>query len=471
MMRPLFVDMDGTLVKCDTLADALVVLLREHPGRFLLTPLHLLRGRAALKAYVARSVTLDAEHLPYNRPLLDFLRQEHERGRALYLATGSNEALARKVAGHLGIFAGVLASDDTTNLTGEQKLQRLRSFLGSSAFDYVGNDTPDLPLLRQATEAMVANPSLRLRRQLRGQGIQIARRFDDRQSPVKALVRGARIHQWLKNLLIFVPLLLSHTLTRPQVVAGMLAFICFSLAASSAYLINDLLDIEVDRRHPRKRTRPFAAGDLGAPTGFAAAALLLLIALLNARTLPSDFFGWLLVYLVSTLGYSIYLKRIALVDVLVLSGLYTLRLLAGNAATGTHISHWLAGFAAFLFFSLAMAKRFAELERLRAGNAAPRNDRGYHVGDLDQLRTFGTASAFAAVVIFSIYISSPDVMMLYHKPHFLWLILPLMLLWLCRVWLIASRGTLHEDPLIFAMTDRMSLLIGAAIAAIAMLAI
>ena len=191
----------------------------------------------------------------------------------------------------------------------------------------------------------------------------------------------------------------------------------------------------------------------------------------GARLLPLSFSGWLLLYLGITLAYSTYLKRIPLVDVLILSGLYTLRLLAGSAATGTHISHWLAGFSVFLFFSLAIAKRFAELENLNASGSAPTNGRGYLLTDIDQLRSFGTSSAFAAVVIFAIYISGSDVAKLYRRPTLLWLIMPLMILWLCRVWLLASRGELHEDPVVFALTDRMSLLIGAAVALIAVLAI
>jgi 4-hydroxybenzoate polyprenyltransferase len=232
-----------------------------------------------------------------------------------------------------------------------------------------------------------------------------------------------------------------------------------------------MLDIEADRRHAQKRLRPFAAGDLSPFTGLGVVAFFLLLAFSGARFLPVAFLGWLLVYLGTTLAYTWYLKRIALVDVLVLSGLYTLRLLAGSAATQSHISHWLAGFSVFLFFSLAIVKRFAELQNLRTTGLQPRNGRGYLVTDIDQLRSFGTASAFAAVVIFAIYISGSDVIVLYRHEQLLWLIMPLMILWLCRIWLLASRGELNEDPLVFALTDRMSLLIGVAVAGIALLAI
>jgi 4-hydroxybenzoate polyprenyltransferase len=430
-------------------------------------PGQLAGGKAAFKAFVSESISLDVVHLPYNRMLLKFLQQERAQGRDLYLATGADLSIARRVAAHLGIFAGVLGSDGATNLTGSKKLESLRSHLNSADFAYIGNARPDLPLLAASSEPMVANPSLGFRMGLKARGIRPIREFHESSNPVKSLFKAVRLHQWTKNLLIFVPLFLSHALTWSRLLTAMLAFLCFSLAASATYIVNDLLDIEADRRHPRKRLRPFAAGDLSAFTGFGVVVAFLLLSLAGARLLPGEYYGWLLLYLAATLAYTLYLKGIALVDVLVLSGLYTLRLLAGGAATHTIISHWLAGFSIFLFLSLAFVKRFAELENLRASGSTPRNGRGYIVADIQQLRSFGTASAYAAVVVFANYISGRDVVKLYHEPGRLWLIMPLMVLWLSRVWLLASRGELNEDPVIFAVTDRMSLLIGAAVVAIA----
>ena len=470
-LRPLCVDLDGSLVKSDTLVDSLLQLLRTHPDLALILPGKLINGKAAFKAFVTTSVTLDAAHLPYNGPLLDFLRHEHARGRTIYLATGADQHLARRVADHLGIFTAVLASDGATNLTGNHKLESLRQRFGSAPFDYIGNDTPDLPLLAAATEAMVANPSLGLRMRLKARGIRPAQCFQDRKPFLRSVIRAVRVQQWAKNLLIFMPLVLSHAITTAKLLIALQAFFCFSLVASSAYLLNDLLDIEADRGHARKRLRPFAAGDLQGTTGVLIAALLLAVGMARAQFLPVGFSAWLIIYLITTVAYSLWLKRIALVDVLALSLLYILRLLAGSAATLTVISHWLAGFSMFLFLSLAIAKRFAELENLRASNAVPRNGRGYLVNDLEQLRSFGTASAYAAVVVFAIYITGPDVAKLYHSPQLLLLSLPLMILWLNRVWLLASRGQLDEDPVAFALTDGMSLLIGAAVLIVALLAL
>lgn len=469
-LRPLCVDLDGTLVKSDTLVDSLLVLARAHPALCFALPVHLLRGKAALKAFIASHVSLDVAHLPYNRTLLQFLHEERARGRALYLVTGADARLAERVAAHLGIFTGVLGSDGEVNLTGSNKLDSLRAQFGRE-FSYIGNDLPDLPLLARAAESMVVNPSLRLRLGMRLRGIQPTRTIAERAGWLKSTLSAMRPHQWAKNLLIFLPLLLAHPEHVSRLLTPLLAFFCFSFTSSSAYIVNDLFDIEADRRHPQKRLRPFAAGDLSAVTGAGIVVILLLLAFSGARLLPLAFTGWLLVYLGTTLAYSWYLKRIALVDVLVLSALYTLRLFAGSAATESHISHWLASFAIFLFFSLAIVKRFAELENLRSSGSPPRNGRGYLVADAAQLRSFGTASAFAAVMVYAIYISSSDVVVLYHRSELLWLIMPLMILWLCRVWLLASRGELNEDPLVFAFTDRMSLGIGVAVAAITLLAV
>jgi 4-hydroxybenzoate polyprenyltransferase/phosphoserine phosphatase len=464
------VDLDGTLVKSDTLVDSLLVLVRTHPRSVVKTFRWVMDGKAALKAQVGRIVSLDVAHLPYNRPLLAFLEQERAKGRRIYLATGADTKLAGKIAAHLGLFDAVLASDGDKNLTGDNKLAGLRAEFGDEGFDYIGNAGPDLPLLQHAGEAMLANPHASLTGKLKSRKINIGRRFEDRASRRKAFLKAIRLHQWAKNILIFVPLLLAHSLKLPLLLNAVLAFFCFSLCASATYIVNDLLDIEADRRHPKKRLRPFAAGDLQVSTGVAIIVIFMAAAFAGTYFLPLEFLGWLALYLVVTLSYSLALKRVVLVDVILLSGLYTVRMLAGGAATYTEISTWLAGFSVFLFFSLAMVKRFSELQNLRERGNTPSNGRGYLVADIEQLRSFGTSSAYAAVVVFSLYISGSNVTTLYRHPIRMWLIVPLMLLWISRVWLLASRGEMNEDPVIFAVTDRMSLLIGLAVIVVAIFA-
>ena len=469
--KPLCVDLDGTLVKSDTLIDSLLVLARTHPLLLLRLPMEVLRGKAAFKAFVTDHVALDVAHLPYNRRLLQFLQQEHAGGREIYLATGADGRLALRIADHLGIFSGVLGSDGATNLTGHNKLASLENQFGPGAFAYVGNDTPDLPVMLGAAESMVANPSPRLRAKLRSSAILPTRTFEERTASWRSLMKAVRPHQWAKNLLILLPPLLAHNRAFRSMASALLAFACFCCIASATYLVNDLLDIEADRLSAKKRVRPFASGDLQPAVGLLVVILLFAMGFAGAQVLPARFSFWLLVYFVTTLSYSFYLKRVALVDVVVLSGLYALRLIAGGAATSTPISHWLAGFAIFLFFSLAIVKRFAELENLRIGGMQPKNGRGYLMTDIEQIRAFGTASAFAAVVIFANYISGPDVTALYHHPPRLWLIVPCLMFWLCRVWLLASRGELDEDPVAFALTDGVSLLTGAAVVLIVLLAL
>jgi 4-hydroxybenzoate polyprenyltransferase len=364
----------------------------------------------------------------------------------------------------------VLASDGKTNLTGKNKLASLRERF-PEGFDYVGNAPVDLPLLAGSVAPMVANPDLSLVALLKKRKIAVAHSFEDRRPLYRAILKATRPHQWAKNALLLVPILLAHTLRLNAVYHVMLAFFCFSLMASGTYLVNDLLDIEADRQHPMKRRRPFASGDLKGTTGVGLAFVLVAASIAGALFLPKGFLALLLLYMVTTLSYSLYLKRVVLVDVILLSGLYALRLLAGGSAVHVKISPWLTGFSLFLFLSLAIVKRFSELQNTRARGHVPSNARGYLLIDLEQLRSFGTASAYAAVVVFSLYISGHDVVALYRHAGRLWLMTPFMILWVSRVWLLAGRGELDEDPVLFALTDRMSLLIGLCVLTIALTAI
>jgi 4-hydroxybenzoate polyprenyltransferase/phosphoserine phosphatase len=465
--RPLCVDLDGTLVKSDTFVDSLMVLARRQPTACFRTPLWAFKGKAHLKSQVASMVTLDVAHLPYNRPLLDYLRDEHAAGRKLYLATGADRVLARKIAAHLGIFEDVMASDGALNLTGQNKLQHLEQRFAADGFDYIGNALPDLPLLQGAQQAMVANPDLRLSIALKSRKVKVSRNFLDRARLPVALAKALRVHQWAKNLLVFLPLLLAHSLHPAKFIAAIAAFFCFCFTASATYIFNDLLDLEPDRVHLNKRKRAFAAGDLSVATGLGISFLLVALALITAVYLPRTFQMYLLLYFVTTLAYSFSLKRIVLVDVVVLSSLYTIRMMAGSAATHDPVSPWLAAFSIFLFLSLAMVKRFSELQNLITRGVNPTNGRGYLLSDVEQLRSFGTSSAYASIVIFALYINGRDVAALSRHPYRMWLITPLLILWISRVWLLASRGLLDEDPVVFALSDRMSLLLGLGVAAIA----
>ena len=486
---PLCVDLDGTLVKSDTLVDTVVVLARQHPERLLSLPGWVTQGKAAFKRKVTEVAQIDVVHLPYNQPLLEYLREQYAAGREIYLATGADTLLAQRVAAHLGIFRGVLASDGSTNLTGENKLQAFQQRF-PEGFCYIGNSSPDMPLLTQCVHPMVANPDERLRAGMRAAGLVPVRTFHDSAVTWTAWLRAIRLHQWAKNVLIFLPVLLAHVQAAGLLVASGLAFLSFGMAASATYIVNDLLDLEADRHHPRKRRRPFASGDLSPIAGlmtalvFACAAvtlaLLIPVTLTSVSpqitlTKPYSFLEWLALYAVTTTAYSLRLKRSVLVDVIVLSGLYTVRILAGSAATGVPVSQWLAAFSIFFFLSLAFVKRFSELEALRqrqgeAGTEQAKG-RGYRVSDLEQLRSFGTSSGYASVVVFSLYIGNEVSHGLYAHYMRLWLLVPLLLLWLSRLWLKASRNELHEDPVIYAITDGTSLTMGLLVAAVVLSAL
>ncbi len=481
----LCVDLDGTLVKSDTLHDSALAVARHQPRALINIPGWLVQGRAALKRHLANTIRLDVVHLPYNRELLQYLEQQGATGRPLYLATAADGDTANRIAAHLGIFTGVLASDGQLNLAGKNKLAAFQSRFGDN-FSYIGNALPDLPLLQHCQEPMVANPTPALRAALRKAHIIPVRTFDERISPLKAWLKAIRLHQWAKNVLIFLPLLLAHAWAPGLLAGAALAFLSFGLSASATYIVNDLLDLEADRQHPRKRLRPFASGDLSALAGVVVVVLFLAASLTLAMLVPHvidalspnfsllepyRFLVWLGIYLVSTLAYSLRFKRVVLVDVIVLSGLYTIRILAGSAATGITVSTWLAGFSIFFFLSLAFVKRFAELENLRERGGVSIGGRGYHIADIEQLRSFGSASGYASVVVLTLYISNLDAAQLYHHTNRLWLLVPVLLLWISRLWLQASRGQLDEDPVVYAITDRRSLLLGLVVVAIVLSAL
>ena len=485
-LRPgvaLCVDLDGTLVKSDTLLDTVLVVARQRPADLLKIPAWIAEGKASFKRHLTTAVQLDVEHLPYNRPLLEYLRQQHGEGRAIYLATAADRGLAERVAAFLGIFAGVLASDAAAsgvNLAGGNKLAAMRAQFGDD-FCYIGNARPDVELLEACVSPMTANPERALLAGMKSKGTVAAANFEDRAPALRSWLKAIRLHQWAKNTLIFVPLLLAHRWSFGALTGAAIAFLSFGLCASATYIINDLLDLETDRRHLRKRRRPFAAGDLSAIAGVAAVVVMMALSATFAvllqplidrlagpypLRLPHAFLGWLAFYTVTTLAYSLYLKRKLLLDVFVLSGLYTVRILAGSAATNVPVSTWLAGFSVFFFLSLAFVKRFSELEGLRERGSAVTNGRGYLVSDLEQLRALGTGAAYAAVLIMVLYIRDPGTTHLYRHPYLLWLVIPVLLLWLSQVWMLASRGDMHDDPVVFAITDKRSLLLGVLMAVV-----
>ncbi len=452
---PLCVDLDGTLIRTDLLLEMLVLLLKTRPLDLFKLPVWLLKGKAHLKREIAARVELDVTCLPYREPLLEFLRSEHGFGRTLVLATAADARVARKVAAHLGIFSAVVASDGAVNLSGSAKLDALERGYGDEGFVYVGDAPVDLEVWRRARGAILVGRGTRFA----GQLTNVERTFDDEKRPWE-LFRAMRLHQWAKNTLVFVPLLLAHETTNlPLAGASLLAFLAFGLCASSVYVQNDLLDLEADRHHARKRFRAFASGALPIKFGLVLAPALILLAVVTALPLSPAFLGVLGLYFALTLSYSFYFKRKAILDVLLLALLYTVRIVAGGVAVGVVVSPWLLAFSMFFFLNLAYVKRFAELSALPKESSL--RARGYTSADLEGLADLGVASGYVSILVVALYINSPEVRTLYRVPEFLWLLCPLLVYWISRVWLLARRGEMHDDPVVFALRDRVSYLIGA----------
>ncbi|MHB1188806.1 UbiA family prenyltransferase [Thiobacillus sp.] len=452
---PLFVDLDGTLIKTDLLVESFIGLLKRYPLLVLQVPFWLLRGKAYLKHRIAERIALNPEALPYHAELLDYLKVQHEAGRPLYLATASNSRYAEAVAAHLGIFEGVLASDHARNLSGHNKLHAIRGCC-PEGFAYAGNDRVDEPIWASAQSAILVNaPEAVAARVAASKPVEAE--FAAAPASLKPWLKAIRPHQWLKNLLVFLPLLPIATSASPAMLGmALLAFAAFSLCASSVYLLNDLADLEADRAHPRKRKRPFASGSLPALSGLLLAPLLLVSAFALTLWMPWQFAAVLGIYWVSTTAYTFLLKRYALIDVVTLAGLYTLRVLGGAAAISVIPSFWILAFSMFIFFSLALAKRYAELHAMRTLDREGAQGRGYQVVDLSTVQLMGVASGYLAVLVMALYLNSPEILGRYPHVQLLWGVCPLLMLWVSRIWLKSARGEMTDDPLVFAVRDRMS---------------
>ncbi|HMK29972.1 MAG TPA: UbiA family prenyltransferase [Terriglobales bacterium] len=459
--RPvLCVDLDGTLVKADLLWECLLALLKRKPLHLVLLPLWLLRGKASLKRSLALRFDLNVASLPYRSEMLEFLRAERQSGRRIVLVTAADERLAQSVADHLGLFDRVCASDGEQNLKGRQKAEFLERLFGKGGFEYVGDSSADLEVWRGARAAYVAGGARLASRA--AQVTEVKRVFPPQRVSLGTWVRALRGHHWFKNLLLFLPLALAHRWSALQWMRTAVGFLLFGVCASGLYILNDLLDLHSDRSHPWKSKRPFAAGEISIPGGLAMSLLLLASALGFSLLLGVKFALVLLAYAVLTMGYSLQLKKIVLLDVFILSSFYSVRILAGAQIASVPLSQWFLPFSMFFFLSLAMAKRYSELVNAEQLVESGNSGRGYITGDKDVLLSLGVASSFAAIVIFSLYVHSPEVVVLYHNPAPLLLLCPIILYWLSRVWLQAHRGELHEDPVTLAIRDPVSYAVAAA---------
>lgn len=466
----LAVDLDGTLLRTDSLIESVLSLVRERPLSLLTLWGGLARGRAGFKAWVAERAALDVDTWPLNDALMDWLRAERAAGRRLILVTAADRRIAAALAAYTGLFDEVMASAEGRNLKGATKAAALVARAGAAGFDYVGDARADLPVWRAARRAIVVGGP-RIERAARTVA-SVERVFRPEPAPAATLWRALRLHQWVKNLLIFLPLLAAHRIGEPSLVLdAMLAVLIFGLTASAVYLLNDLLDLPADRRHPSKCRRPLAAGTLPLIWGLALIPVLLSVAAgLSLILLPAAFSLVLAGYVVLTSAYSFWLKRQPILDVMTLAGLYTVRVIAGAAALSITPSFWLLAFSMFIFLSLALVKRYTELAALLERGELTASGRGWHVDDLPLVQSLGVSAGLACVLVLALYIDSAPAQRLYATPEALWLICPLLLYWISRLWFKTHRGEMHDDPVVFALRDRLSLLIGAVTVGIVLVA-
>ncbi len=454
---PIYVDVDGTLIYTDLLYEATLKLIKKYPLKLFLLPFWLLRGKAFLKNKITQYVEIFPNVLPYHEEFLVFLKEQHQQGRKIFLASASHQKFVEKIAHYLGIFSGILASNESTNLSGIKKLQAILEQEKNGRFAYAGNSKSDLVIWKRAYEVIIVNASKKIEDSFQSQN-QSPKIFKGLRPKITTWIKALRIHQWLKNVLLFVPLLTAHVSDKISF-AGLVfvAFFCFGFVASATYIINDLFDLDSDRQHPKKCKRPVASGKISIiSAGIMSVFLLTLGFLISIFFLPTSFTAMLGIYLVSTLSYSLYFKQRLLLDVIMLAGLYTLRIFAGAMAIQVEVSFWLLAFSMFMFFSLALVKRCSELYLMQENNVASLNGRGYQTSDYAIIQTMGIASGYAAVLVFALYIDSKAVTEYYSHPKVLWLLCPILWYWLNRMWIKTSRGQMHDDPVMFSLSDPVS---------------
>lgn len=457
---PLCVDLDGTLTYTDMLHESTLGLVTSKPSLLLQLPRLLYSGIAPMKAKIAEHYTFSANSLPYNKDVIELIKEEKRSGRTIVLCTATDGKIASQIADHLQLFDEVIASDGVTNVAGKNKSDVLVERFGKGGFDYVGNSSDDLLVWGSARKAIVVNASDKVVSESKEE-FNVARVYEKAKLAPKAALKMFRMHQWLKNLLMFVPMIAAHeVLDLQNWIFVVLGFLSFSFCASTVYILNDLLDLESDRQHPTKKNRPFASGSISIKTGVITAPLMMLISIAIGTFIGTSFLSWLGVYFLITCLYSVKLKQIVLIDCFTLAILYTLRIISGAAAVELAPSFWLLAFSISLFFSLSFVKRFSELQTQLLSGKHKAVGRGYFTDDAPLVQAIGVSSGYISALVFALYLNSEEILTLYSSPNFVLGSVLVLLFWISWIWLKAFRGQMHEDPVIFAVKDRVSLMSG-----------
>lgn len=426
------------------------------------------RGKAFFKDAIAQGIDLDPASLPYDEAVLGLIREAVEAGRPVYLASASNERFVSAIADHFGFFAGWFGSGPSTNVSGRNKARLLAERFGKGGFDYIGNDRADIHVWEVAAKRIAVRTPSRLNKQLAALGVEV---IDSPKPALATWLKLFRVHQYAKNALVFLPLLTAHKFGLGSFLDCFLATVAFCLCASSVYILNDLIDLSADRAHPTKKNRPLAAGTIPILHGLIAVPVLFFCATALAALVSVPFLGVLLFYFALTNAYSFWLKKKMLIDVVVLASLYTLRVIGGAAAINVMVSEWLLAFSMFIFASLALIKRYVELvTRLDRDLPDPKN-RNYRQSDMQIVAALAGAAGFNAVTVFALYISSDTGRALYRHPQILWFICPILMYWVGRMLMMAHRRQVHDDPIVFALKDRVSIVAFVCVAALMFAAI
>lgn len=458
--KPLCIDCDGTLIATDLLYEAFFLLLKQNPLGLFYLPFWLLKGKVYLKERLSEHVTFRWETLPYRKDVIDLINLARSNNREVVLVTASPLIWAQGIAKYLNCFDKVFATENGINLSGINKAKLLVNNYGQNCFDYAGDSYVDCHVWQQSASIILVSSNLTLYNRLSKKISKKIIVINPKDSSLFDYIRALRLHQWLKNLLVFVPLLAAHKAgSISNLVQIFYAFLAFSTCASAVYLLNDLLDLDSDRQHVRKKLRPFASGAIPLKHGLTLIPVLLAISIALSMLLPNLFLIILIAYFLMTVAYSIRLKKQVIVDVMILAGLYTMRIIAGAAAIQIKPSFWLLAFSIFIFLSLALIKRYSELLITLAANKKEPAGRGYSVDDLPVLMSIGVSTGVCSVLILALYLNTPETYILYKNSIWLWLIPPILLYWTSRMWMKAHRGQVDDDPIIFAAKDWQSLVV------------
>lgn len=453
---PLCVDLDYTVLATDILTEQIIRFVQKNPLNILIIFWFLLFGKHHLKKKLNEKVEIAPNELPYRRETLDFLNAEREKGRKLILITASLHQIGEKVNKYLGIFDEVYGTKNNTNLRGKNKAKFLIETFGEKGFDYLGDSRYDIPIWKKANKSYIVSnaPSL-IKKVSRfnnfGKIIQVPK------ITLLSIIKQLRIHQWVKNLLVFLPMVMAHSFNQEKSMLGFIAFFAFCSISSAVYVLNDIFDLPFDRIHPNKKKRPLACGSITINQAIILFVFMLSLGLLLSSSLSSIFLLIAISYILLNLLYSFYFKSIYILDIFLLTFFYSIRIYAGGIATHIQVSKWLLAFSVFFFLSLASLKRYAEIVNLSDSPSKEQLGRPYTLSNSILTLLIGVVSAFAAVLVFILYINSDVVVMFYQNPKFLWLLAFGLLYWLLFLWDIANKGKMHYDLIIEALTNKVSL--------------